>query len=122
MGLADCARMARERSCAAGTGRVAQALGRFLIEPGHLSMAIGGRNPERTARAVRFLSAYTAPAKIQDLPAKALIGPIQRGDSAAVMANVKTLKSRSSAVRVPRPKASGRDGPYSQVLIHENRY
>jgi predicted short-subunit dehydrogenase-like oxidoreductase (DUF2520 family) len=52
----------------AGTGRVAQALGRYLIERGQPVMAIAGRNPERTAAAARFLNPCTAPVRIQDLP------------------------------------------------------
>ncbi|HME10958.1 MAG TPA: DUF2520 domain-containing protein [Bryobacteraceae bacterium] len=52
----------------AGTGRVAKALGRFLIERGQPVMAIGGRNPERTAQAASFLNPCTTPVKIQDLP------------------------------------------------------
>ena len=43
----------------AGTGRVAQALGRYLIERGQPVMAIAGRDPERTAQAARFLNACT---------------------------------------------------------------
>ena len=55
----------------AGTGRVAQALGRYLIERGQPVVAVAGRNPERTAQAAHFLNACTRPVKIQDLPAMA---------------------------------------------------
>ena len=54
-----------------GTGRVAQALGRFLVERGQPVIAIAGRDSKRTARAARFLDANTAPVKITDLPALA---------------------------------------------------
>jgi predicted short-subunit dehydrogenase-like oxidoreductase (DUF2520 family) len=52
----------------AGTGPVAQALGRYLVERGQPVVAIAGRNPERTALAARFINPYTAPVKIQELP------------------------------------------------------
>ncbi|HEY1206187.1 MAG: Rossmann-like and DUF2520 domain-containing protein [Bryobacteraceae bacterium] len=41
----------------AGTGRVAQALGRLLRERGEPVVAVAGRNPERTARAAEFIGA-----------------------------------------------------------------
>jgi predicted short-subunit dehydrogenase-like oxidoreductase (DUF2520 family) len=55
----------------AGTGRVAQALGRLLNEGGQPVVAIAGRNPERTTRAARFISARTTSATLEELPALA---------------------------------------------------
>jgi predicted short-subunit dehydrogenase-like oxidoreductase (DUF2520 family) len=52
----------------AGAGRVAQALGRFLIQRGERVVAIAGRNPERTARAARFIGPAARPTAIQELP------------------------------------------------------
>jgi len=52
----------------AGAGRVAQALGRLLSEGGQPVVAIAGRHPERTARAARFIGAYTTPATVEKLP------------------------------------------------------
>ena len=53
----------------AGTGLVAQALGRLLNEGGQPIIAIAGRDPERTARAARFISAHTPPTTIEEIPA-----------------------------------------------------
>jgi len=50
---------------------VAQALGRLLSEGGQPVVAIAGRNPERTARAARFIGARTTPSTIEELPALA---------------------------------------------------
>lgn len=55
----------------AGTGRVAQTLGRLLSEAGQPVVAIGGRNRERTVQAARFISALTTPVAIQELFARA---------------------------------------------------
>ena len=52
----------------AGTGRVAQALGRLLSEGGQPVVAIAGRNPERTVRAAQFIGARTSPSTIEKLP------------------------------------------------------
>jgi glutamyl-tRNA reductase len=52
----------------AGASRVAQALGRFLIQRGERVVAIAGRNPERTARAARFIGPAARPTAIQELP------------------------------------------------------
>lgn len=41
----------------AGTGRVAQAVGRLLRERGEPVVAVAGRNPEHTARAAEFIGA-----------------------------------------------------------------
>lgn len=50
----------------AGTGRVAQALGRLLVEAGEPVVAVGGRNPERARTAAAFVGAR--PAAIEELP------------------------------------------------------
>jgi predicted short-subunit dehydrogenase-like oxidoreductase (DUF2520 family) len=44
----------------AGTGRVAQALGRLLRERGEPVVAVAGRNPGRTARAAEFIGVAAA--------------------------------------------------------------
>lgn len=51
-----------------GTGRVAQAVGRFLIERDQPVTAIAGRNRDNTARAAHFIGADVLPATIEDLP------------------------------------------------------
>lgn len=55
----------------AGTGRVAQALGRVLSEGGQPVVAIAGRNSQRTERAARFVGTHTISASIEELPALA---------------------------------------------------
>jgi len=52
----------------AGSGRVAQALGRLLSELGEPVVAIAGRNPERTALAARFIGGRTLPSTMEKLP------------------------------------------------------
>jgi predicted short-subunit dehydrogenase-like oxidoreductase (DUF2520 family) len=66
----------------AGTGRVAQALGRLLNEGGQPIMTIAGRDPERTARAARFISTHTRPTTIEEIPAFASHLLIAVSDSA----------------------------------------
>ncbi len=53
----------------AGTGRVAQALGRLLRERGEPVVAVAGRNPERSARAAAFIGA--AAVSVAQLPERA---------------------------------------------------
>jgi predicted short-subunit dehydrogenase-like oxidoreductase (DUF2520 family) len=53
----------------AGTGRVAQALGRLLHTRGEPVVAVAGRNPERTARAAEFIGA--AAVSFAQLPERA---------------------------------------------------
>jgi predicted short-subunit dehydrogenase-like oxidoreductase (DUF2520 family) len=55
----------------AGTGRVAQALGRLLLEAGEPVAAMAGREPERTARAAAFVGQGVVPSSFEDLPALA---------------------------------------------------
>jgi predicted short-subunit dehydrogenase-like oxidoreductase (DUF2520 family) len=55
----------------AGAGRVAQALGRLLLEAGEPVVAMAGREPERTARAAAFVGAGVAPASFENLPTRA---------------------------------------------------
>jgi len=111
----------------AGTGRVAQALGRLLSEKGQPVVAIAGRNPERTMLAAEFIGPRTAPVTIEELPIRAsriliavslaplvrasaenalglgpveaLTGPIQRGDSATVLTHLKALRNVPDLVR-----------------------
>ena len=52
----------------AGTGRMAQALGRLLLDAGHPVVAIGGRDPLRTARGAAFIGAPVRAVEIAGLP------------------------------------------------------
>ena len=99
----------------AGTGRVAQALGRYLIERGQPVMAIAGRNPERTAQAARFLSACTMPAKIQDLPAFA--SHILIAVSDAAVEPVAALLARSGFRRGIALHTCGAKGPEALKVL-----
>lgn len=99
----------------AGTGRVAQALGRYLIERGQPVMAIAGRNQERTARAARFLNPCTTPVKIRDLPAHA--SHILIAVSDAAIEPVAALLARSGFRRGVALHTCGGKGPEAlQVL------
>lgn len=55
----------------AGAGRVAQALGRLLLNAGQPVVAMAGREPERTARAAAFVGEGVIPASFESLPALA---------------------------------------------------
>jgi predicted short-subunit dehydrogenase-like oxidoreductase (DUF2520 family) len=55
----------------AGTGRMAQALGRLLRERGEPVVAVAGRNPERTARAAEFIGGAAAAVGFAELPVRA---------------------------------------------------
>jgi predicted short-subunit dehydrogenase-like oxidoreductase (DUF2520 family) len=55
----------------AGAGRVAQALGRLLLEGGEPVVAMAGREPECTARAAAFVGAGVVPASFENLPTRA---------------------------------------------------
>ncbi len=52
----------------AGTGRVAQALGRLLAEHGEPVAAVAGRNPERTRAAAVFIGHKVKPVALGTLP------------------------------------------------------
>ena len=52
----------------AGTGRVAQALGRLLAEHGEPVAAVAGRDPERTRAAAVFIGHKVKPAALGTLP------------------------------------------------------
>ena len=54
-----------------GAGRVAQALGRLLIERGEPVVALAARSPDRAARAIRFMGPSVEPVALGDLPGKA---------------------------------------------------
>jgi predicted short-subunit dehydrogenase-like oxidoreductase (DUF2520 family) len=81
----------------AGTGRVAQALGRLLSEGGQPVVAIAGRDSERTTRAARFISNCTTPATIEELPA--LSSHILVAVSDAAIESVALLLARSGLTR-----------------------
>ncbi len=55
----------------AGTGRLAQALGRLLVDAGEPVSAIAGRNAASTQRAAGFISAAIQPVPLADLPSRA---------------------------------------------------
>ena len=58
----------------AGTGRVAQALGRLLRERGEPVVAVAGRNPGRTARAAEFIGvAAVLPRQLPERAGRILI-------------------------------------------------
>jgi len=52
----------------AGTGRVAQALGRLLVEHGEPVAAVAGRDPERTRAAAMFIGHKVKPVPLGALP------------------------------------------------------
>ncbi len=56
----------------AGTGRMAQAFGRLLATAGQPVVAMAGRDPERTARAVAFAGGHVASVAFEELPALAV--------------------------------------------------
>ena len=55
----------------AGSGRMAQALGRLLAERGQPIAAIAGRDASRTSRAASFIGHHAQAAAVADLPAMA---------------------------------------------------
>lgn len=61
----------KEAIAVAGTGRVAQALGRLLAEKGVPVVAVAGRDPGRTRAAAAFISRRTEAAHINALPSLA---------------------------------------------------
>src|SRR5450631_1609941 len=52
----------------AGTGRLAQALGRLLHDRGQPIAAIAGRDPSRTASAAAFINKDVIPVSVAELP------------------------------------------------------
>jgi|tagenome__1003787_1003787.scaffolds.fasta_scaffold20957049_2 predicted short-subunit dehydrogenase-like oxidoreductase (DUF2520 family) len=99
----------------AGTGRVAQALGRLLNEGGQPIVAIAGRNPEGTARAARFISAGTTPTTIEEIPAFASHLLIAVSDSA--VEHVATLLARSGLERGIALHTCGAKGPQALAVL-----
>jgi predicted short-subunit dehydrogenase-like oxidoreductase (DUF2520 family) len=59
------------RIAIAGTGRMAQALARLLVERGQPLVAIAGRSKERTAQAVDFAGGGVAALSLAELPRRA---------------------------------------------------
>jgi predicted dinucleotide-binding enzyme len=55
----------------AGTGRIAQALGRLLYRLGQPVIAIAGRDPARTRTAAAFINKDVLPLSVSELPAHA---------------------------------------------------
>ena len=51
----------------AGTGRLAQALGRLLGERGEPVVAVAGRDPERTRAAAAFIGHGVQPVALEEL-------------------------------------------------------
>jgi predicted short-subunit dehydrogenase-like oxidoreductase (DUF2520 family) len=66
----------------AGTGRVAQAMGRLLAEHGALVYAVAGRDPGRTAAAAAFIGHRVKPADLSAPPKRATRVLIAVSDSA----------------------------------------
>jgi predicted short-subunit dehydrogenase-like oxidoreductase (DUF2520 family) len=66
----------------AGTGRMAQALGRLLGERGEPVAAVAGRDPERTRAAAAFIGAGVQPVAIEKLAGEAARVLIAVSDSA----------------------------------------
>jgi predicted short-subunit dehydrogenase-like oxidoreductase (DUF2520 family) len=66
----------------AGTGRVAQALGRLLAEHGEPVFAVAGRNPERARAAAQFIGPRVKPAAFDAIPKRAARILIAVSDSA----------------------------------------
>jgi predicted short-subunit dehydrogenase-like oxidoreductase (DUF2520 family) len=101
----------------AGTGRVAQALGRLLSQGGQPVVAIAGRNPERTARAARFIGAHTTPMTVEELPALASHILIAVSDSA--VEPVAALLARSGFQRGVALHTCGAKGPQALAALAE---
>jgi predicted short-subunit dehydrogenase-like oxidoreductase (DUF2520 family) len=99
----------------AGTGRVAQALGRLLSEAGQPVAAIAGRNWERTTRAARFISTSIIPATIEELPALASHILIAVSDKA--VEPVALLLARSGFQRGVALHTCGAKGPQALVVL-----
>lgn len=99
----------------AGTGRVAQALGRLLSERGQPVVAIAGRNPERTARAARFISSRTTAVAIQEIPHLASHLLIAVSDSAVEC--VASLLARSGFQRGVALHTCGAKGPEALAVL-----
>jgi predicted short-subunit dehydrogenase-like oxidoreductase (DUF2520 family) len=99
----------------AGTGRVAQALGRLLNEGGQPIVAIAGRDPERTARAARFIGACTTPTTIEDIPALASHLLIAVSDSA--VEHVAALLARSGFTQGVALHTCGAKGPEALAIL-----
>ena len=101
----------------AGTGRVAQALGRLLSEAGQPVVAIAGRNPERTARAAHFIGSRTTPVRIEGLPARASRLLIAVSDTA--VEPVAALLARSGFQCGVALHTCGAKGPQALAVLAE---
>jgi predicted short-subunit dehydrogenase-like oxidoreductase (DUF2520 family) len=99
----------------AGAGRVAQALGRVLIECGQRVVAVAGRDPERTAQAARFISADTSPTTIEDIPSHASHLLIAVSDDA--VENVALRLSRCGFQRGIALHTCGAKGPEALAAL-----
>jgi predicted short-subunit dehydrogenase-like oxidoreductase (DUF2520 family) len=98
-----------------GAGRVAQALGRLLVEGGQSVVAIAGRDPERTARAARFLEGHARPTAIQELHAVASHVLIAVSDAA--IEPVATILAQSGFRRGVALHTCGAKGPEALKVL-----
>lgn len=99
----------------AGTGRVAQALGRLLVQHDQPVVAIAGRNPERAAQAAAFLGGSTNSIRLQELPKAASHVLIAVSDAA--IEPVASILSGSGFQRGVALHTCGATGPEAlQVL------
>ncbi len=99
----------------AGTGRVAQALGRLLSERGQPVVAIAGRNPERTMLAAEFIGPHTAPVTIEELATRATRILIAVSDSA--VEPVADLLARSGFRKGVALHTCGAKGPQALAVL-----
>lgn len=99
----------------AGTGRLAQALGRRLGDRSQPVVVIAGRNPERMARAARFISSRTTAVAIQEIPDLASHLLIAVSDSAVEC--VASLLARSGFQRGVALHTCGAKGPEALAVL-----
>jgi predicted short-subunit dehydrogenase-like oxidoreductase (DUF2520 family) len=99
----------------AGTGKVAQTLGRLLSDAGESVVAIAGRNAERVAKAAEFISPRTIPARIEELPGLASHLLIAVADTA--VESVASLLARSGFLRGVALHTCGAKGPQALAIL-----
>jgi predicted short-subunit dehydrogenase-like oxidoreductase (DUF2520 family) len=93
----------------AGTGRLAQALGRLLADAGEPVAVIGGRDEASTRRAAAFVSSSVRPVTMAELPARADRILVAVSDDA--IAEVAAVLARSGMRSGIALHTSGAHGP-----------
>jgi len=92
-------RVGKIRIGIAGTGRVAQALGRLLHQRGHLITAIAGRDLRRTSEAAAFIGMNVRSVSLPDLPRAASHVIVAVPDDALPLV-ARTLAGSEAPIRV----------------------